>query len=271
MIALGFAGCMPGQTTLGPATPSMETVELLGVRFHTFCRQELLQLIMAAAQQSQKTIVANVNIRAMNLAYELDWFREFLNRSDFVFCDGFGVVLGARIMGQAIKAEHRHTPIDWIEPFVVSCAQQGLSIFFLAGQPGIAEAAVEKFKTVAPGLKAATHHGYFQKSGPENEAVIADINAFAPHILCVGFGMPLQEEWIQHNIDRVEARVFFPIGGCLDFYTGRVSRGPLWLTNSGFEWLTRLFYEPRRLWRRYLVGNPLFLARVLKHRFKGTG
>jgi N-acetylglucosaminyldiphosphoundecaprenol N-acetyl-beta-D-mannosaminyltransferase len=113
----------------------------------------------------------------------------------------------------------------------------------------------------------AARHGFFQKSGPENEQVIVAINTFKPHLLIVGFGMPLQEAWIQANMNQIDARVIMPLGACLDFYTGRVPRGPAWLTNHGFEWLARLLTEPRRLWKRYLIGNPLFLYRVLKQRF----
>ena len=76
--------------------------------------------------------------------------------------------------------------------------------------------------------------------------------------------MPLQERWILDNISRIEARVFLPLGACLDFYTGTVYRGPRWMTDYGFEWLTRLIIEPQRLWERYILGNPLFLYRVLK-------
>jgi N-acetylglucosaminyldiphosphoundecaprenol N-acetyl-beta-D-mannosaminyltransferase len=151
----------------------------------------------------------------------------------------------------------------------LACQQYDLSLFLLAGKPGVAEVAAGKLKTVAPDLEIATHHGYFQKTGSENEQVIARINAFRPDILYVGFGMPLQEKWIKNNIDRVETKVFLPLGACLDFYTGQVYRGPRWLTDHGLEWLARLLTEPRRLWRRYLIGNPRFLGRVLKQRLGG--
>ena len=84
--------------------------------------------------------------------------------------------------------------------------------------------------------------------------------------------MPIQENWIRQNIDAIEAKVFLPLGACLDFYTGSVYRGPRWMTENGFEWLTRFFTEPKRLWERYIVGNPLFFSRIflqlLQKRFK---
>ncbi|GIK40742.1 MAG: glycosyl transferase [Chloroflexota bacterium] len=245
---------------------SPQTLFLLGIRIHALSRDQLLQAIVdsALANTGRKTIIAHVNVHAMNLAYKLPWYREFLNQADLVFCDGFGVALGAKLTGQFIKAEHRTTCPDWIESLGKLCQQQGLSLFLLAGQPGVAEAAAAKLQRVAPGLRVAYHHGYFQKTGLENEQVIAQINVFRPHILYVGFGMPHQEDWIRGHINQIEARVFLPLGACLDFYTGHVYRGPRWMTDHGLEWLSRLLIEPGRLWQRYLVGNPLFLWRVLK-------
>lgn len=82
--------------------------------------------------------------------------------------------------------------------------------------------------------------------------------------------MPLQERWILDNLNKIETNVFLPLGACLDFYTNTVYRGPRWITERGFEWLTRLIIEPSRLWQRYVIGNPLFFYRVLKQRiFQG--
>lgn len=241
-------------------------IHLLGVRFHKLTSDQLLDHIIKSGSGDGKTIIANVNVRAMNLAYETPWFRAFLNKADWVFCDGFGVALGARLAGLSIHAKHRSTCPDWIESLALRCAQHDLSIFLLAGKPGVAEAAAIKLRRVAPGLNISVHHGYFKKSGRENSYVIQHINRFKPDILYVGFGMPLQERWIKDNMEKVKAKVFLPLGACLDFYTNQINRSPRWATDHGLEWLGRFVIEPRRLWRRYLIGNPLFLYRVLKQR-----
>jgi len=113
-----------------------------------------------------------------------------------------------------------------------------------------------------------TYHGYFDKTpgSPGNEAVIQAINAVKPNILIVGFGMPLQERWLMENWDRVEASVALTGGAVFDYVSGDLRRPPCWMTSHGLEWLGRLLIEPRRLWQRYLIGNPLFLWRVLKQR-----
>jgi N-acetylglucosaminyldiphosphoundecaprenol N-acetyl-beta-D-mannosaminyltransferase len=110
------------------------------------------------------------------------------------------------------------------------------------------------------------HHGYFDHSAgsAENEAVLEEINATAPDILLAGLGMPLQEIWLTQNRQRLDAGVALSGGAVFDYASRRVRRGPPILTEHGFEWLARFLREPRRLWRRYLLGNPMFLLRVMR-------
>lgn len=237
---------------------------VLQTRFHQLTCCELIDYVVKMAKQSRKTIIGNVNVRAMNYAYDLPWYRNFINQSDLVFCDGFGVLLAGKLNGYDLRSDHRMTCPDYIEKLAKTCDSNQVSLYLLAGKPGVVDKAIEKFKAVAPNLEIDAHHGYFEKHGAENEAVIEKINQFQPDILYVGFGMPLQERWIIDNIDKIDAQVFLPLGACLDFYTGSVYRGPQWLTDRGFEWLTRLFTEPRRLWSRYLIGNSIFFYRVFK-------
>jgi N-acetylglucosaminyldiphosphoundecaprenol N-acetyl-beta-D-mannosaminyltransferase len=244
----------------------IDEVSLLKTRFHKVRVNELIEFVTKAAKLDKKTVVGNVNVRAMNFAYEFPWYRDFLNKADLVFCDGFGVLLGAKLEGYSVQSVHRMTCPDYIENLALACEKQDVSLFLLAGKPGVVDKAIAKLKAIAPNLRIQGHHGHFEKSGEENDCVIDKINKFQPGILYVGFGMPLQERWILDNINRIEARVFLPLGACLDFYTGSVYRGPTWMTDRGLEWLTRFFTEPQRLWERYIVGNPLFFYRLLKHR-----
>lgn len=245
-------------------TQVFDEIVLMGIRFHKLKVNELIDYIIHTAKLSKKTVIANVNVRAMNFAYELAWYKDFINQSDLVFCDGFGVILGAKACGCCVDSSHRMTCPDYIETLVKTCERENLSLFLLAGKPGTTDKAITKLKAIAPNLKIQGHHGYFNKSGEENESVIARINEFQPDILYIGFGMPLQEQWIQENLDRVNTKVFLPLGACLDFYTETVYRGPQWMTNHGLEWLARLFTEPGRLWERYIIGNPLFFYRILQ-------
>ena len=254
-------------TTNNIYTHQFDEIELLGTKFHKVRVQELINFIVKSAAINKKTVVGNVNVRAMNFACEMPWYKDFINRSDLVFCDGFGVLMGAKMCGCGVKSEHRMTCPDYIENLAISCEQNNVSLYLLAGKPGVVDKAIAKLKLIAPNLKVKGHHGYFHKSGIENEYVVDEINQFQPDVLYVGFGMPLQERWIIDNFDSINAKVFLPLGACLDFYTGAVYRGPRWMTNRGLEWLSRMFTEPKRLWQRYVVGNPLFFYRLIKERF----
>lgn len=241
-------------------------VNILNIRFHKLTVQELITYIVEAGQIDKKIIIGNVNVRAMNFTYQLPWYQDFINNSDVVFCDGVGVILGAKILGYDLESIHRMTCPDYIESLALACEQQNVSLFLLAGKPGVTDKAISKLLEITPNLRIEGHHGYFDKTNSENDAVIEKINQFKPDILYIGFGMPLQERWILDNLDKIETRVFLPLGACLDFYTNSVYRGPKWLTDNGFEWLTRLITEPTRLWERYIVGNPLFFYRVFKQK-----
>jgi len=240
---------------------------LLGVRVHALSIEQVIVFIERTIQLDGRAIIANVNIHALNLAFDLPWFRDFLNRSDLVFCDGFGVKWGARFLGCNLPA--RFTPPDWITTLAETACRHDLTFFFLGAHRGVAERAATNLQRQVPNLRVVgTHHGYFDCAlgSAENEQVIRRINSLHPNILLVGLGMPLQERWLMENWERVHANVAMPVGALFDYLAGHVRRPPRWMTDSGFEWLGRFVIEPRRLWKRYLVGNPLFAYRVLKQR-----
>ena len=241
-------------------------IKILNTKFHKLTVQELISYMVESGQIDKKTIVANVNVRAINFACDLPWYQKFINDANVVFCDGVGVIIGAKILGYDLESILRMTCPDYIESLALACEQKNVSLFLLASKPGVTDIAIQKLLAIAPNLRIAGHHGFFEKTGNENDLVIEKINQFKPDILYIGFGMPLQERWILDNYDKIAARVFLPLGACLDFYTESVYRGPRWLTDNGFEWVTRLITEPTRLWERYVVGNPLFIYRVIKQR-----
>lgn len=243
-------------------------VEILGVGVDRICADELRAEILRMVRGGEHGLVLHVNVHGLNLSYHRPWLRDTLNNASVVFCDGSGVVLAAKILGRPGGLK-RFTHADEMWRLAEFAAANGLSLFFLGARPGVAKKAAARLKERFPGLRiAGVHHGYFDHApgSPENEAVVQEINAANPDVLVVGFGMPLQERWLKENWDRVDAGVAITLGAIFDYVSGELRRGPSILTDNGFEWLARLFIEPRRLWRRYVLGNPLFLARVLKQR-----
>jgi N-acetylglucosaminyldiphosphoundecaprenol N-acetyl-beta-D-mannosaminyltransferase len=212
----------------------------------------------------ERGLVLNVNAHCLNLCYEDPKLRDFVNGAEVVFCDGAGVMLAARILGRRIP--ERITYADWIWQLADLAAARGFSLYLLGARPGVAREAARRLQERYPDLEVAgARHGYFDP-GAGSAAVVEEINAAAPDILLVGLGMPLQERWLMENWQRLDVRVALTGGAVFDDVSGSLRRGPPLLTDHGFEWLARLLVEPRLLWRRYLVGNPLFLLRVLRQR-----
>lgn len=245
-----------------------ERVWVLGVGISRIGVEDLHEAILATVRQGERALFLNANVHCLNLAYRRPWLRALLNRAPIVFCDGSGVSLAARILGH--PALVRFTYADEMWRLAAFAEEHGLSLYFLGARPGVAEAAATRLRKRYPGLRiAGVRHGYFDPSpgSPENEAVVRGINASRPDVLVVGLGMPLQEWWLWQNHGRLDARVSMNLGAVFDYVSGDLRRGPRLLVDNGFEWLARLLIEPGRLWRRYVVGNPIFLLRVVRQRF----
>jgi N-acetylglucosaminyldiphosphoundecaprenol N-acetyl-beta-D-mannosaminyltransferase len=254
---------IPGNNT------NWEKVSLLDVKIDALSLDQLLSEINSSIHGNQKVVLSYVNIHGINLAYSSPWFRILLNQSFLTFCDGVGIKIAARLTGQRLS--HRFTPPDFMEQVCESSALHGWKIYFLGARPGVAQRAADRLIGTFPELKIKTYDGYFDKARDslENYGVIADVNYFQPQILIVGFGMPLQEKWISENLEDLNINIAFPVGALFDYLSGETWRAPHWVTDNGLEWLARLLVEPHRLWKRYLVGNPLFFWRLFIHHFLG--
>jgi len=244
---------------------SWATVSVLGVRVSNVTLSTLVEWVLASDTANETTTVLYANVHVLNAACSDPELQAILNAADLVYCDGAGVALGARLLGYRLPG--RMTGADWIEPLCAACAETGTALYFLGGRPGVAARAAELLQGRYPGLRVAgSHHGYLADPAVCTDAIAA-VNAASPHILLVGMGTPAQEKWIAAHRARLEVAVVWAVGALFDFVAGAQPRGPRWMLDNGLEWLYRFYSDPRRLWRRYVVGNPLFLARVLAQRF----
>jgi N-acetylglucosaminyldiphosphoundecaprenol N-acetyl-beta-D-mannosaminyltransferase len=245
----------------------MPDYRILGVRVDAIGKADLERSLVDAVRSDARKVFAYVNVHAVNLARIDSRFRRFLDAADVVYCDGEGVRLGARILGQLLPP--RIVLTHWIWDLCALFEREGISVFFLGASNEVSSKAVAEVHRRFPRLRiAGSHHGYFTKSGPENEQIIAAISAARPDVLFVGFGMPLQEYWLEDNLERLTARAVLPAGSMIDYVAGVKRTPPAWMSNHGLEWLHRLVKEPRRLWRRYLIGNPQYLFGILIERWK---
>jgi exopolysaccharide biosynthesis WecB/TagA/CpsF family protein len=203
--------------------------------------------------------IAFVNAHSLNLAYEVPEFRAALKRCHFLLNDGVGVELAARVRGGRFPENLNGT--DFILRILTLAAEREWRVFLYGGRPGVAETASDALRRRISELTiAGTANGYVAAD------VAAEVKAAGADLVLVGLGQPLQELWLDANLDLTECTLGIGVGAFLDFAAGRVPRAPRWMSRCGVEWLFRLSCEPQRLWRRYLLGNPVFLWRAWRLR-----
>ena len=250
----------------------MVPVNILGVKIDPLSGESLNNKVSQFVLQQQHALVIHVNVYGLNLAQKMPWLKKFYNQATLTICDGVGPIIGARILGYHIP--ERVTYMDWIWQLAGLAESQNFSMFFLGGKPGTANKAADFLQDKYPKLNiVGCHHGFFNKErdSTENSVVIEKINAVRPNLLFVGFGMPRQEKWLLNNWSQIDADVAFGPGALFDYLSDDLKRSPKWMTDNGLEWLGRFIIEPRRLWKRYLLGNPLFILRVIRQKYSNFG
>ena len=241
-----------------------DRLDLLGLPLDPVDRDGLLRAVsdlVDAGGRGHKATVAYLNIHVANEARRHPDLADFLRAVDLCYCDGEGVRLGARVLGHHLR--ERITGADWIYDLASLAAQKGWRLAWIGGEPGVTAAAAAALTRRYPGLSIHPEHGFHPKDGPEDDALLARVNAAQPHIVLVGMGTPTQERWLAARRHRLDTPVAWVLGATADFVSGHVPRGPAFL-HQNHEWLARLITDPRRLWRRYLIGNTWFLLRVLR-------
>jgi N-acetylglucosaminyldiphosphoundecaprenol N-acetyl-beta-D-mannosaminyltransferase len=209
-------------------------------------------------RRDEQSIILYVNVHCMNVASRDTRYADILRGVDIVYCDGTGVRLGARLAGLTIP--ERMTGADWIDTLADLAVKEGMRLFLLGGGAGSAEDAARVLTRRHPGLQVVGVASGYNIS----ETIVHEINRSAADIVLVGMGTPTQERWIAAHAGDLEAPVVWAVGALFDFVSGRIPRGPRWMTEHGMEWMCRLTVEPKKLWRRYLIGNPIFLWHILR-------
>ena len=236
-----------------------------GVHLLNLRTEDLLDAIAGALYARVGVRIAFVNPDCVNIAAGDAEYRRCLAASDWVCADGIGMKIAGSLLHRPVCQN-----INGTDLFPLLCKQlaaSGDSIYLLGGRPGVAQAAAQWAASYAPGLKiAGTCSGYF---APEHEPVLIDaIRASGASVLLVALGAPRQEKWLDAHFAQTGVVIGMGVGGLFDFYSGNIARAPLWLREIGGEWLFRLVQEPGRMWRRYLLGNVIFLLRILLERLR---
>jgi exopolysaccharide biosynthesis WecB/TagA/CpsF family protein len=235
--------------------------ELFGVPIDTVTMQRALEQIDAAVKHGRQlghcSVLTFVNAHCLNLAYHDAEYRSILNCAETVWPDGSGVRLAGRLRRFNVPEN-----VNGTDMLPLLCDGK-YSLYLLGGRPGVAVRMMENLQQRYPKVRiVGTASGYFG-TPQEEERIIAEVNAANPDLLLVAMGVPKQEKWITAHRGELKCGAAIGVGGLFDFYSGRIPRAPMWMRKAGLEWCYRLYQEPIRLFKRYIIGNPLFVWRVL--------
>jgi len=236
---------------------------VFGIRILNSTMPCVLDGIEETLATGRQTTIAFVNADCLNKCFSDMRYHRTLQEMHQVYPDGIGVRLAAQMFGNGVEDNINGT--DLFPQLCARLAAGSCGIFLLGARAGVARVAADNMLSRYPGLViSGCHHGYF--SADEEGDVIRKINKSGAAVVLVAFGAPRQEIWLSENHGRLQASVLIGVGGLFDFYSGAVKRAPVWLREVGLEWAWRLLQEPGRMWRRYVIGNPLFLYRVWRQK-----
>lgn len=252
----------------------MRMLIILGVKINDLSWQDLADEVRAMLANKQQYWVFTPNPEICLAATKNKRFNKILNSAALNIPDGFGLKIGALILGQMLK--NRIPGVDFVVKLCKIAEQKNCSIMFVGGRNKTAAAAAAEMRLRFPNLKIIGELGLNNSridndklfyDDAENSMLLRKINDFNPDILCVAFGAPKQELWIEKNISKLPSvKISVGVGGTLDFLSGRVSRAPRALRTLGLEWLFRLIVEPARF-KRIINAVLLFPLKCLRWRF----
>ena len=231
------------------------TATVLGVPFFSGTMDEALEQIGAFVKSKKSHHAAFINAHCLNIACKNSCYKQILKECSAVFADGIGAKIGAKMLGYQVEENVNGTDMF---PLL---AQKPFRIYLFGGAPGVAQKALENARNLKGKAElVGCADGFFKEKSEEE--IFTELAELKVDILLVALGVPKQEEWIHSHLDRMPGCVAIGVGGLLDFVSERIPRAPMWMRKLNIEWCFRLYCEPVRLFKRYIIGNPLFIARV---------
>lgn len=246
----------------------MNKINILNTSIDNLTMQETLQVIDGSINQEKQLhhVVVNAGkIVAMQKDLQL---RQSVNESDLINADGQAVVWASKVLGKPLK--ERVAGIDLMVNLVELAYKKKYKIFFFGAKEDVVKKVVDNYaKQYSTDIIAGYRNGYFNKEDEQN--IAKQIASSGANILFVAISSPTKENFLYENKTLLQNVNFvMGVGGSFDVVSGKVKRAPLWMQNSGLEWFYRFIQEPKRMWKRYLVGNTKFMLLVLKERFLGN-
>lgn len=240
-------------------------VDLDGILLDPMDLPEVMAELEQACATRAPLQIMTVNVNTLTLAHKKPFFPQVMRDAGIALVDGRLLLWILRLAGEV--APRQVTGHDLMRACIPLAVERGWRIFLLGGAPGVAESLAAKLTAENPGLCVeGTDGGRFTETGgnDDNDALIARLRAFGPHLLFVALGNPKQDAWIGRNLEAVGGAVAMGVGGVFDTLTGSLPRAPRWMQVAGLESLFQLCIHPGRYWRRYLIEDPPTLWRLLR-------
>jgi exopolysaccharide biosynthesis polyprenyl glycosylphosphotransferase len=250
----------------GVRAPGSSHVRMFGVEIDALTMEETIDRVeefVASGVAHQHTCINAA--KAVKIVDE-PAFGDVVRRSHLISADGMAIVWAARALGRALP--ERVSGIDLFDQLLVRASQRGWRVYFLGATQAVVETAAAVSQQRHPGLiVAGCRDGYFSED--EEPEVVAQVALTEPDLIFVAMPTPRKEEFLDTHLDALGASFVMGVGGTFDVVAGKTSRAPVWMQRIGMEWFHRLMQEPRRMFKRYLVGNTRFIALVARERLRG--
>jgi N-acetylglucosaminyldiphosphoundecaprenol N-acetyl-beta-D-mannosaminyltransferase len=249
------------------ATTTRQRVDVLGVGISVTSIDDAVETIASWIEKGERQYVCCTPVDGVIRSQDDEAVRAAHNRSGLTVPDGMPMVWAGRFAG-ARQISRVYGP-DLMERVCKLASERGWRSFLYGGAPGVPEELSDRLLERFPGLRIVGTHSppYRALTGAESDEVTRMINSSGAELVWVGISTPKQELWMAEHIGRLDPPVvLIGVGAAFDVHSGRVRRPPKWMGPLGLYWLFRLLQEPRRLWRRYLVGNARFLAAIIRRR-----
>lgn len=242
---------------------SKKIIQVIDAPIDQVTWEEAIQRLSSWGEQHESRVVCICNAHSVVTAKQDIEFNQVLQHADMSTPDGAPVAwMINKVSGQP---QARINGPDLMLKYCEHAEKIGQSIYLYGGQESTLNILVDVLKSKYPNLKIAGHLSppFRELSDEEKNKIIQDINDSGAHTVWVGLGCPKQEKWMHEHKGKINA-VMVGVGAAFDYHAGTIKRAPKWMQNSGLEWFHRLCSEPKRLWKRYLVTNTLFVIYALK-------
>ncbi len=218
-----------------------------------------------------KLLINTINAHSYNTALKDPLFAEALQKGDILIPDGASIIMACKWLKAKSQPKERIAGWDLFEFEMNLLNQKGGKCFFMGSSEKVLSLIKEKAKNVYPNIVVETYSPPYKPEFNEedNKKIIDAINQANPDLLWIGMTAPKQEKWTYKHWNELNIHCHAgTIGAVFDFFAGTVERAPIWWQEHSLEWLYRLIKEPKRMWKRYIIGNTLFLWNITKEKFK---